>query len=148
MGSALAQNTKLIDIATGWPAGRGLCRKFLDSAAASFRPAGTRWRPFSAVRCSAPDKGGAITAPQGFSTYLNVLATASRGKLGTRVMSTSDPRNSLFYPVDPPRQQSCLSCRVIDVNLDIDIYSPPSHSARRKVHSDQPCLFGRGPGPI
>ena len=105
MGSALAQHTKLIDIATGWPAGRGLYRKFLDSAAASFRPAGTRWRPFSALRCSAPDKGAAKTAPQGFSTYLNVLATASRGKLGTRVMSTGDPRNALFHPVDPPRQQ-------------------------------------------
>ena len=79
------------------------------------------------MRCSAPDKGAAKTAPQGFSTYFNVLATASQGELVTRVMSTGDPRNALFYPVDPPASAA-----------------RQSHSARRKVPSDQPCLFDRG----
>ena len=37
--------------------------------------------------------------------YLGELATARLGPLVTRVMSTGDPRNALFHPVDPPRQQ-------------------------------------------
>ena len=131
MGSALAQNTKLIDIATGWPAGRGLCRKFLDSAAASFRPAGTRWSPFLAARFSAPVEGADKTAPQGFGMYLGELATARLGPLVTRVMSSGDPRNARFRPVDPPASAA-----------------QESHPARKKVPSNRPCLFGRGLGPI
>ena len=130
MGPALAQSTKSINRTIDFLAGRGLCRKFLDSAASSFRPAGTLRRLFSAVRCSTPDKGAAKTAPQGFSTYFNVLATASQGELVTRVMSTGDPGNALFYPIDP----SALAAH-------------QSHSSRRKVPSDLPCLlFGRGLG--